>query len=222
MTDETGQVVNAYEYDSYGRPLFIQEAVAQPFAYTGREYDSATGLYHYRARSYDASTGRFMQEDPIGYGGRDFNFFRYVGSNPVNYNDPSGLAGEYAMSGAELGKVASEAGILGCTISVTISGVAAYVATIDDPNKQILARPCLLIAVNSSNDIYDDDPLPVVLDKLTASTPPPPDRCKRVEQQCRIACQGFLGRSRTNQGNPFFRCLNQCLYDENCGGNNYR
>lgn len=38
----------------------------QPFAYTGREWDAATGLYHYRARAYDAETGRFLQEDPAG------------------------------------------------------------------------------------------------------------------------------------------------------------
>ncbi len=34
-----------------------------PFSYTGREFDSETGLYYYRARYYDPSAGRFLSED---------------------------------------------------------------------------------------------------------------------------------------------------------------
>ena len=66
VTDSVGNIVNAYEYDSYGRPGFELEQVSQPFRYTGREWDQATELYHYRARQYDPETGRFLQEDPIG------------------------------------------------------------------------------------------------------------------------------------------------------------
>jgi RHS repeat-associated protein len=66
LTDGSGTIVNAYDYDSYGRPLFGITAFDQPFAYTGREWDAATGLYHFRARAYDAEMGRFLQEDPIG------------------------------------------------------------------------------------------------------------------------------------------------------------
>jgi RHS repeat-associated protein len=43
----------------------ISEAITQPFLYTGREYDRATGLCYYRARYYDAETGTFTQEDPV-------------------------------------------------------------------------------------------------------------------------------------------------------------
>ena len=66
LTDAAGNIVNAYDYDSYGRPMFGVTEFDQPFAYTGREWDAATGLYHYRARAYDAETGRFLQEDPAG------------------------------------------------------------------------------------------------------------------------------------------------------------
>ena len=66
VTDSVGTIVNAYEYDSYGRPRFELEQVSQPFRYTGREWDQATELYHYRARQYDPETGKFLQEDPIG------------------------------------------------------------------------------------------------------------------------------------------------------------
>jgi len=63
----------------------------QPFTFTGREYDPASGLYYYRARYYDASTGRFINKDPIGFRGGDTNLYRYVGNNPVNWIDPWGL-----------------------------------------------------------------------------------------------------------------------------------
>jgi uncharacterized protein RhaS with RHS repeats len=48
-------------------------------------------LYYYRARYYDPTTQRFLSEDPIGLDAGDMNFYRYVGNNPVNYTDSSGL-----------------------------------------------------------------------------------------------------------------------------------
>ena len=44
--------------------------------------------------------GRFIQEDPIGFAGGDHNTSRYVGSQPINYNDPTGL---FLDTGANLG-----------------------------------------------------------------------------------------------------------------------
>ena len=43
-TPATGQVVAGYEYDAYGQITQVQGVLAQPYGYTGREYDAESGL----------------------------------------------------------------------------------------------------------------------------------------------------------------------------------
>jgi len=42
-------------------------------------------------RYYDPGTGRWTSEDPIKFEAADTNLARYVGNNPTNFIDPSGL-----------------------------------------------------------------------------------------------------------------------------------
>ena len=74
-------------YDAWGVP----GANEGRFQYTGQAWIGELGLYHYKARFYSPFLGRFMQTDPIGYGGGT-NIYAYVGNDPVNFSDPSGLA----------------------------------------------------------------------------------------------------------------------------------
>jgi RHS repeat-associated protein len=61
-----------------------------PFGYTGRRWDPDLGLYYYRARWYDPQLGTFLETDPIG--SLDYiNLYSYVGAEPGNGVDPSGM-----------------------------------------------------------------------------------------------------------------------------------
>jgi len=98
LTDGSGAVLERYQYDAFGTTRMTDPAgavrtnsvVANRFAFTARELDAETGLYHYRARTYSPSLGRFLQRDPVGYSA-DINIYRYVLNNPILFNDPLGL-----------------------------------------------------------------------------------------------------------------------------------
>jgi RHS repeat-associated protein len=88
VTSSTGTVTLTRQYDAWGN-LQVGSGVSG-YAFTGREWDSETGLYYYRARYYDAQVGRFNSEDPIGFHG-GVNYYNYVGNGPVRFIDPLGL-----------------------------------------------------------------------------------------------------------------------------------
>ncbi len=64
--------------------------MTNPFRYTGRDFDTETGLFYYRARYYDPGLGRFVGEDPIGLNSGDVNFYEYADNSPMNFVDPLG------------------------------------------------------------------------------------------------------------------------------------
>jgi RHS repeat-associated protein len=57
--------------------------------YTGKPYDTATGLYNYGYRDYKPEAARFTTIDPVRDGA---NWFAYVNNDPVNWVDLWGLA----------------------------------------------------------------------------------------------------------------------------------
>jgi len=62
------------------------------FGYTGQAFLPEIALYNYKARMYIPGMGKFMQPDPIGYDDGP-NMYAYVGMDPVNFTDPTGLEG---------------------------------------------------------------------------------------------------------------------------------
>ena len=107
-----GLLVEAYEYDTYGRQTVIVDGdangtidfngtdtktvggnstIGNPYMYTGQRFDPETDLNYYKNRYYDTIFGRFISRDPIGYFD-GYNLYQYVQSNPTEYIDSFGLS----------------------------------------------------------------------------------------------------------------------------------
>jgi RHS repeat-associated protein len=89
-SNSAGALAQTYTFDSFGKQTAASGSLVNPFQCTARESDTETGLYYYRARYYDRATGRFLSEDPFGFDS-GINFYAYVGNDPTNLVDPSGL-----------------------------------------------------------------------------------------------------------------------------------
>ncbi|HEU0217900.1 MAG TPA: RHS repeat-associated core domain-containing protein [Stellaceae bacterium] len=92
---DSGGSLTRIGYQPYGENPTLTSGT---YRYTARRFDPETagsapqpsGLYYYRARVYSPTWGRFLQPDPLGYAGGS-NLYAYVGNDPLNRTDPSGL-----------------------------------------------------------------------------------------------------------------------------------
>jgi len=90
-TNPNGTTRNTITYNAHGEiTANTNWWLEQPLAgYTGQYHDPETGYIYLRARHYDPTTGQFTTLDPLvaiteePYG--------YVGGNPANGSDPTGL-----------------------------------------------------------------------------------------------------------------------------------
>ena len=91
LTDKNQQVIWQSEQEPFGEVTATTNAVEQNLRFPGQYYDVETGLHYNYFRDYDAGIGRYVQSDPIGLAG-GASTYSYVGSNPLSYYDPLGLA----------------------------------------------------------------------------------------------------------------------------------
>lgn len=83
----------AYAYDPYGNAL-QPTALLTDFGFAGMLYNADSGLYLTQFRGYDPVAGRWLSRDPLGEGSdAAANLYAYVGGEPIDMADPSGLDG---------------------------------------------------------------------------------------------------------------------------------
>ncbi len=91
LSNTAGALANTYTYDSFGKLTASSGTIVNPFQFTGRDFDSETGLRYYRTRYYDQNIGRFTSEDRSRFKG-GINLYTYVGNDATNLTDPNGTA----------------------------------------------------------------------------------------------------------------------------------
>jgi RHS repeat-associated protein len=115
LTDSSGKTAETIEYEAYGQAavkdtngnLHTTSTLGNTFLFTGREFDSETGLYFYRARTLDAESGRFLQEDLL----PRINQYAYALDSPEQYVDPQGASNLLAI--ATFAEIALSSGMSG-------------------------------------------------------------------------------------------------------------
>ncbi len=113
---DSGEVVQRMDFDEWGRVLRDTQPGFQPFGFAGGLWDADTGLLRFGARDYDPELGRWTSKDPIGFAGGLSSLYSYVGSDPVNWVDPSGLfPWGIALAAVDIAwQLAENGGRLGC------------------------------------------------------------------------------------------------------------
>ena len=89
ITDQSGKVIFSADYFAFGAKFVSNGDFDETHGFTGKEYDSDTGLYYYNARWYDPDLGRFISEDPAADPNNP-NLYSYCGNNGVVRTDPTG------------------------------------------------------------------------------------------------------------------------------------
>lgn len=89
LTDAVGAVRGTFTYDPYGNQTSSTGAYSTPLGFSGQYQDAESGLIYLRARYYDPATAQLLTRDPMVAMTR--SPYGYVGGNPLNASDPSGL-----------------------------------------------------------------------------------------------------------------------------------
>jgi RHS repeat-associated protein len=99
LVDTSGTVQERYIQDPYGSFTVLAanwttrgtSNYGWVFYFQGKRYDFATGLFASRERDYSPTLGRWIENDPLGFGGGDTNLYRAEGNNATSNVDPIGL-----------------------------------------------------------------------------------------------------------------------------------
>ena len=121
MIDNSGNVVWAARYDSFGNTIIDTETVENNLRFSGQYFDEESGLHYNWNRYYDPFLGRYLQTDPLGLDA-GINLFVYANLNPICIVDPRGLEGRFEDGSAPTWYMSQGLGGSGKPAGATVSG----------------------------------------------------------------------------------------------------
>ncbi len=87
---KTHTIINSYEFDPFGIPIYIFESIENPYRYAFKHHDKETNLIYFGKRYYNPTTNRWATPDPLGP--IDVvNLYTFVRNNPFRFTDFTGL-----------------------------------------------------------------------------------------------------------------------------------
>lgn len=105
IANTSGLIQERYTENPFGAPTFRDASgsnlgsstKAWMIIHQGGQLD-IIGNYDFRNRVFSPTLGRWLTSDPIKYEGGDFNLYRYILNNPMNFLDSTGLKADQPCS----------------------------------------------------------------------------------------------------------------------------
>jgi len=144
LTDDSGEVVQAYAYSPYGRILGASGSVENAFAFGGQFGARREGedLYQMRARYYDSRARRFISRDPAGVLRHPqlVNPYQYAVQNPLRFFDVTGAFPSEALASGSDAVGSLEGGRLDQATSAAASASFPSTLTTVSSSGMVLAK----------------------------------------------------------------------------------
>jgi RHS repeat-associated protein len=101
VLDPDKEIVEANNFYPFGLQMpgkhYVSSYPQTKEGFTGKEKDSDTNWMYFGARYYDPALGKFLSVDPHAGSYPSLSSYHYVGNNPLNYVDPTGMDTTSAM-----------------------------------------------------------------------------------------------------------------------------